>query len=50
MDEFADLEALQQEVRADVGQFRAADRRGRDEVHDRQPVAAWKPSDVGGVR
>lgn len=35
MDEFARLEALQQEVQAEIGQFRAADRLGRDEVHDR---------------
>ena len=34
-DELARLEALQQEVQAEIGQFRAADRRGRDEVHDR---------------
>lgn len=35
MDEFARLEALQREVQADIGQFRAADRLNRDEVHDR---------------
>ena len=35
MDEFARLEALQREVQAEVGQFRAADRLSRDEVHDR---------------
>jgi hypothetical protein len=35
LSEFARLEALQQEVRAEIGQFRAADRLGRDEVHDR---------------
>jgi len=35
MDEFARLEALQQEVRAEIGQFRAADRLSRDEAHDR---------------
>ena len=35
MDEIARLEALQQEVQAEIGQFRAADRLGRDEVHDR---------------
>jgi hypothetical protein len=35
MDEFARLEALQHEVQAQIGQFRAADRLGRDEVHDR---------------
>jgi hypothetical protein len=35
MDEFARLEALQHEVQAEIGQFRAADRLGRDEVHDR---------------
>jgi hypothetical protein len=33
--ELARLEALQQEVQAEIGQFRAADRLGRDEVHDR---------------
>ncbi len=35
MDEFARLEALQHDVLAEIGQFRAADRLGRDEVHDR---------------
>ena len=35
MDEFARLEALQREVQAEIGHFRAADRLGRDEVHDR---------------
>jgi hypothetical protein len=35
MDEFARLEALQHEVQAGIGQFRAADRLSRDEVHDR---------------
>ena len=35
MDEFARLEELQHEVQAEIGQFRAADRLGRDEVHDR---------------
>jgi hypothetical protein len=35
MDEFARLEALQREVQAEIGQFRAADRLGRDEAHDR---------------
>ena len=35
MDEFARLEALQHEMQAEIGQFRAADRLGRDEVHDR---------------
>jgi hypothetical protein len=35
MDEFARLEALQREVQAEIGQFRAADRVSRDEVHDR---------------
>ena len=35
MDEFARLEALQREVQAEIGQFRAADRLARDEVHDR---------------
>jgi hypothetical protein len=33
--EFARLEALQDEVQAQIGQFRAEDRIGRDEVHDR---------------
>jgi hypothetical protein len=35
MDEFARLETLQHEVQAEIGQFSAADRLGRDEVHDR---------------
>ena len=35
IDEFARLEALQREVQAGIGQFRAADRLSRDEVHDR---------------
>jgi len=35
MDEFARLETLQHDVQAEIGQFRAADRLGRDEVHDR---------------
>ena len=35
MDEFARLEALQHEMQAEIGQFRAADRLGRDEIHDR---------------
>jgi hypothetical protein len=35
MDEFARLEALQHEVQAEIGQFRAADQLGRDEVHYR---------------
>lgn len=35
MDEFARLEALQREVQTEIGQFRAADRLGRDEIHDR---------------
>src|SRR5689334_19217780 len=35
MDEFARLEALQREVQAGIGQFRAADRLSRDETHDR---------------
>jgi hypothetical protein len=35
MNELARLEALQQEVQEEIGQFRAADRLGRDEVHDR---------------
>jgi hypothetical protein len=34
-EEFARLEALQHRVQAEIGQFRAADRLGRDEVHDR---------------
>jgi hypothetical protein len=35
IDEFARLEALQREVQAGIGQFRAADRLSRDEAHDR---------------
>jgi len=35
MDEFAGLEALQRDVQAEIGEFRAADRLTRDEVHDR---------------
>jgi hypothetical protein len=35
MEEFARLETLQHEVQAEIGQFRGADRLGRDEVHDR---------------
>ncbi len=35
IEEFARLEALQRQVQAEIGQFRAADRLGRDEVHDR---------------
>ncbi len=35
MDEFSRLEALQREVQAEVDRFRATDRLGRDEVHDR---------------
>jgi hypothetical protein len=35
MDEFARLEALQREVQAEIGEFRAGDRLSRDEVHDR---------------
>ena len=35
MDEFARLEALQREVQTEIRQFRAADRLGRDEAHDR---------------
>jgi hypothetical protein len=35
MEEFARLEALQHEVQAEIVQFRAADRLGREEVHDR---------------
>jgi hypothetical protein len=34
-EEFARLETLQHEVQAEIGQFRAGDRLGRDEVHDR---------------
>jgi hypothetical protein len=35
MEEFTRLEALQHEVQAEIGQFRAADRLGRAEIHDR---------------
>jgi predicted CopG family antitoxin len=35
MDQFARLEALQREVQTEIRQFRAADRLGRDEAHDR---------------
>jgi hypothetical protein len=35
MEEFVRLEALQHEMQAEIGQFRAGDRLGRDEVHDR---------------
>lgn len=35
MDEFARLEALQREVQAGIGEFRAAGRLSRGEVHDR---------------
>ena len=35
MDEFGRLEALQHEVQAEIGQFRAAGRLSRDEIHDR---------------
>jgi hypothetical protein len=35
MDEFGRLAAQQQEVMAEIDQFRAADRLDRDEVHDR---------------
>jgi hypothetical protein len=34
-EEFTRLEALQHEEQAEIGQFRAADRLDRDEVHDR---------------
>ena len=34
-EQFSRLEALQHEVQAEIGQFRAADRLGREEVHDR---------------
>jgi hypothetical protein len=34
-EEFARLEELQNDVQAEIGQFRAADRLSRDEVHDR---------------
>jgi len=35
MDRFTRLEELQRDVQAEIGQFRAADRLGRGEVHDR---------------
>jgi hypothetical protein len=35
MDEFARLESLQHEVQSEIRQFQAANRLGRDEVHDR---------------
>jgi hypothetical protein len=35
MEQFSRLEALQREVQAEIGQFRAATRLSRDEVHDR---------------
>ena len=35
IDEFARLAALQHEVQAEIGQFRAADRLDRDEAHHR---------------
>ena len=35
MEEFGRLEELQREVQAEIGRFRAGDRLGRDEVHDR---------------
>jgi hypothetical protein len=35
MDEFTRLEALQHEVQGGIGEFRAAGRLSRDEVHDR---------------
>jgi predicted CopG family antitoxin len=35
MEQFGRLEALQHEVQAEIGQFRAADRLSRDEVHER---------------
>ena len=34
-EEFARLEERQQDVQAEIGQFRAADRLSRDEIHDR---------------
>jgi plasmid stability protein len=34
-EEFGRLEALQREVQAEIGQFRAADRLSRDEAHER---------------
>ena len=33
--DFSRLEAQQREVQAEIGQFRAADRLSRDQVHDR---------------
>jgi hypothetical protein len=47
MDEFARLEALQHEVRAEIGQFRAADWLARGEAHDR---AVWPNSGEWGRR
>jgi plasmid stability protein len=35
MEEFGRLEALQHQVQAEIGQFRATGRLSRDEVHDR---------------
>jgi hypothetical protein len=35
MEEFTRLETVQHEVQAEIGQFRAADRLDRGEVHDR---------------
>lgn len=35
IDEFARLELLQREVQSEISEFRAADRLGRDELHDR---------------
>ena len=35
MEEFTRLENVQHEVQAEIGQFRAADRLDRGEVHDR---------------
>ena len=35
MEEFGRLEELQRAVQAEIGQFRAGDRLGRNEVHDR---------------
>jgi hypothetical protein len=35
MEEFARLEALQREVQSEIGEFRASDRLGRDQVHGR---------------
>jgi hypothetical protein len=42
IDEFARLEALQREVQAGIGQFRASGRLSRDEVHDRAVRTARK--------